>query len=68
MRIDVTGFWLGYPEYRSSPKLNEYSMQAGRLVAEGKLKVPVAGVYSVSEAREALTHAMKGGKVLFKPT
>ncbi len=39
-----------------------------QLVAEGKLKQPVAAVYPLSQAREALAHAQaKTGKVLFKP-
>jgi NADPH:quinone reductase-like Zn-dependent oxidoreductase len=36
------------------------------LVAEGKLSVLVAATYPLSSAAAALTHAEKGGKVLFE--
>jgi mitochondrial enoyl-[acyl-carrier protein] reductase / trans-2-enoyl-CoA reductase len=65
-RITVAGLWLGYPEYVGSPRLADYSVQAARMVAAGKLKVPVAGLYPLSQAKEAMAHAIKGGKILFE--
>jgi NADPH:quinone reductase-like Zn-dependent oxidoreductase len=39
-----------------------------RLVAEGKLRVPIAATYPLASAATALAHAEKGGKVLFAVT
>ncbi len=37
-----------------------------RLIAEGKLTVPVAARYPLTQAAAGLGHALKGGKVLFQ--
>jgi NADPH:quinone reductase-like Zn-dependent oxidoreductase len=66
--ISLVGFWLGNPAWSSSPKVAEHVATAVRLIDEGKLKVPVAAVYPLTAAREAIAHAQRGGKVLFKPT
>ncbi|MDN5005500.1 zinc-dependent alcohol dehydrogenase family protein [Bradyrhizobium sp. GCM10027634] len=66
--ISVVGFWLGYPEWSKSPKVAEHVATAVRLIDEGKLKVPVAAIYPLTAAKEAITHAQRGGKILFKPT
>ena len=42
------------------------SRKEDRLIAEGKLYVPVAATYSLSEGKQALAHIQRGGKVLFK--
>jgi len=36
-----------------------------QLVAEGKLRMPIAAAYPLASATAALTHAERGGKVLF---
>ena len=36
---------------------------AARLVAEGT-KVPIAGIYRLSEIKKAVEHTLRGGKVL----
>ncbi len=64
--VTIRGFWLESPEIRTSPKVVEAIQAGARMVAEGKLRVPVAAVYPLTAAREALTHAQKGGKVLFQ--
>jgi NADPH:quinone reductase-like Zn-dependent oxidoreductase len=64
--VTIRGFWLGSPEIRASPKVAEAIRAGVRLVAEGKLRVPVAAVYPLTAAREAILHAQKGGKVLFQ--
>ena len=63
--VTIRGFWLEAPQIRTSPKLKEAMKAGARLIAEGKLHVPVAATYSLSAAKEALTHAQRGGKVLF---
>jgi NADPH:quinone reductase-like Zn-dependent oxidoreductase len=67
-QVTLEGFWLGYPRFRDAhEKLAAHTRTAERLIAEGKLYVPVAGVYSLEQATQAIAHAQKGGKVLLKP-
>ena len=67
-QVTLEGFWLGYPRFRDAhEKLAAHTRTAERLIAEGKLHVPVAGVYSLEQATQAIAHAQKGGKVLLKP-
>jgi len=65
-KVTIRGFWLFYPEFRASPKALEASKTGARLVAEGKLHMPVAATYPLIAAKEAIAHAQSGGKVLFK--
>jgi NADPH:quinone reductase-like Zn-dependent oxidoreductase len=65
-QVTIRGFWLETPEVRASPKLREALQAGARLIAEGKLHVPVAATYPLAAAKEAITHAEKGGKVLFE--
>lgn len=67
-QMTLEGFWLGFPRFRDAhEKLAAHTRTAERLIAEGKLHVPVAGVYSLEQATQAMAHAQKGGKVLLKP-
>jgi NADPH:quinone reductase-like Zn-dependent oxidoreductase len=63
--IAIRGFWMYAPQFGSSPKLVEGMKLGARLVAEGKLRVPIAATYPLASAATALAHAEKGGKVLF---
>jgi NADPH:quinone reductase-like Zn-dependent oxidoreductase len=67
-KVSVAGFWLGHPEWSNSPKVAQHVATAVRLVDEGKLNVPVAAVYPLTAAKEAIAHAQRGGKILLKPT
>jgi NADPH:quinone reductase-like Zn-dependent oxidoreductase len=51
--------------HSESPKILEAMKLGARLVAEGKLRVPIAATYPLASAATALAHAEKGGKVLF---
>jgi trans-2-enoyl-CoA reductase len=67
-QVTLEGFWLGYPRFRNAhEKLAAHTRTAERLITEGKLHVPIAGVYSLEQATQAIAHAQKGGKVLLKP-
>jgi NADPH:quinone reductase-like Zn-dependent oxidoreductase len=63
--IVIRGFWIYSPQFRSSPKILEAMKLGARLVAEDKLRVPIAATYPLASAVTALAHAEKGGKVLF---
>jgi NADPH:quinone reductase-like Zn-dependent oxidoreductase len=64
--VTIRGFWFANPEFHTSPKLMEAIKTGARLIAEGKLHVPVAATYPLVAAKEAIAHAQRGGKVLFK--
>jgi NADPH:quinone reductase-like Zn-dependent oxidoreductase len=66
--ITIRGFWLAYPQFRDSPKVPEAIQAGARLIADGKLRVPVAATYPLTAAKEAITQAQQGGKVLFQPS
>ena len=42
--VTIRGFWLESPEIRNSPKLMEAIKAGARLVAEGKVRVPIAAI------------------------
>jgi NADPH:quinone reductase-like Zn-dependent oxidoreductase len=63
--VSIRGFWLDAPAFHQSPKILEAIKTGARLIAEGKLHAPVAATYPLTTAKEAFTHAQKGGKVLF---
>jgi NADPH:quinone reductase-like Zn-dependent oxidoreductase len=58
----VKGFWMGHPEY--AEKIPAAVKEAANMLASGKVKIPVASVYPLSEIKEAVAHATRGGKVL----
>jgi NADPH:quinone reductase-like Zn-dependent oxidoreductase len=64
--VTIRGFWLANPAFRASPKVVEAIKTGARLMAEGKLHMPVAATYPLVAAKEAIAHAQRGGKVLFK--
>jgi trans-2-enoyl-CoA reductase len=64
--IVIRGFWLYSPPYRGSPKAVEAMKLGAQLIAESKLHFPIASIYPLTAPREALRHALKGGKVLFE--
>jgi len=64
--IAIRGMWIYSPLFKGSPKITEGIKLGARLVAEGKLSLPIAATYPLSSAAAALAHAHKGGKVLFE--
>src|SRR5246500_3941265 len=60
--LTVKGFFLG--DFDSLSKILPAQIEAAPLVASGALRVPVAAVYPMSKMKEAVSHLLKGGKVL----
>jgi len=60
--ITVRGFWLGHPETvaKSAPAI----AQAAEMIASGRVSIPVAATYPLSSIKEAVGHAVRGGKIL----
>jgi NADPH:quinone reductase-like Zn-dependent oxidoreductase len=61
-RIKVEGFYEGHPDraVRVGPILRDLV----RLLGPDGVKQPIAAVYPVSQAKAAVAHAVRGGKVL----
>jgi NADPH:quinone reductase-like Zn-dependent oxidoreductase len=60
--LTVRGFWLGHPETaaKSAPTI----AQAAEMIASGRVRIPVAASYPLSSIKEAVAHAVRGGKIL----
>lgn len=63
-RIQIHGFFMYLPYY--IPKLKNAILESVRLLAKGKLNVPVAEIYPPESVKEAIQHTINGGKVLLK--
>ena len=55
-------FFMHYPE--NLPKIPEKIRSAAELVANYQLRLPIAAVYPARSFKQALAHALTGGKVL----
>jgi NADPH:quinone reductase-like Zn-dependent oxidoreductase len=60
--ITMRGFWLGHPE--SAAKVAPPIAQAAEMIASGRVHIPVAATYALSSIKEAVAHALRGGKIL----
>ena len=60
--ITLRGFWMGHPEYAA--KIPPALRQAAAMIASGLVHVPVSAVYPLSSIKEAVAHALRGGKIL----
>ena len=60
--VAVRGFFMGHPEFAA--KLAPAAAQAAKMIASGRLHIPVAATYPLSSIKEAVAHAQRGGKIL----
>ena len=61
-RLNIHGFWMYYEEYL--PKIRDALIEATKVVASGKLTLPISAAYIPSQIKEAIEHSHGGGKVL----
>jgi NADPH:quinone reductase-like Zn-dependent oxidoreductase len=61
-RLNIHGFWMYHEEYL--PKMRAALTEATKVVASGKLSLPITTTYKPSQIKEAIEHAERGGKVL----
>jgi trans-2-enoyl-CoA reductase len=61
-RLNIHGFWMYYEEYL--PKIRAALTEAAKVVASGKLTLPITATYKPSQIKEAIEHSERGGKVL----
>ena len=62
--IQIHGFFMYLPYY--IPKLKNAILQSVQLLEQGKLNVPVAEIVPPERVKEAIQHAINGGKVLLQ--
>ena len=61
-RLNIQGFWMYYEEYL--PKIRAALTEAAKVVASGKLTLPITTTYKPSQIKEAVENSQRGGKVL----
>ena len=61
-RLNMHGFWMYYEE--CLPKMRAALTEATKVVASGKLSLPITTTYKPSQIKEAIEHSQRGGKVL----
>jgi len=61
-RLSIHGFWMYYEEFL--PKIRTALTEGAKVVAAGKLSLPINATYNPSQIREAIEHYQRGGKVL----
>jgi NADPH:quinone reductase-like Zn-dependent oxidoreductase len=61
-RLNIHGFWMYYEEYL--PKIRAALTEATKVVASGKLTLPITTTYKPSQIKEGIEHSQRGGKVL----
>jgi NADPH:quinone reductase-like Zn-dependent oxidoreductase len=61
-RLLIHGFWMYYEEFL--PRMRAALTEATRVVASGKLSLPISATYKPSQIKEAIEHYQRGGKVL----
>jgi NADPH:quinone reductase-like Zn-dependent oxidoreductase len=61
-RLNIHGFWMYYEDYL--PKIRAALTEATKVVASGKLTLPISATYKLCQIKEAIEHSQRGGKVL----
>jgi NADPH:quinone reductase-like Zn-dependent oxidoreductase len=61
-RLNIHGFWMYYEEYL--PKIRAALKEATKVVASGKLTLPITATYKPSQIKEAIEHYERSGKIL----
>ena len=61
-RLKIQGFWMYYEDYL--PKIRAALAEATKVVASGKLTLPITTTYKPSQIKEAIEHSQRGGKIL----
>ena len=61
-RLSIHGFWMYYEEFL--PKIRAALTEATKVVASGRLTLPITTTYKPSQFKEAIEHSQRGGKIL----
>src|ERR1700676_816033 len=60
--VTMRGFFMAHPEFAA--KLAPAEAQAAKMLASGRVHIPVVATYPLSSIKEAVAHAQRGGKIL----
>jgi NADPH:quinone reductase-like Zn-dependent oxidoreductase len=63
-KMNICGFYLLLPYYL--PMLKDATLKSLQLLEQRKINVPIAKIYTPERVKEALQHAINGGKVLLQ--
>jgi NADPH:quinone reductase-like Zn-dependent oxidoreductase len=63
-RITLRGFLLN--DFDFTALVGPAIRQAARLIAAGRFRAPIAAIYPLSAIKDAVAHALRGGKVLLE--
>lgn len=63
-QLTVEGFFEGYPH--NLPKIQPVLRDLVGLIGPGGIRQPVAATYPIDRIKEAVAHAIKGGKILIE--
>src|ERR1700740_1357011 len=61
-KLNIHGFWMYYDEHL--PKIRAALTEGAKVVASGRLTLPITTTYKPSQIKEAVEDAQRGGKVL----
>jgi NADPH:quinone reductase-like Zn-dependent oxidoreductase len=61
-KLNIHGFWMYYDEYL--PKIRAALTEGAKVVASGRLTLPITTTYKPSQIKEAIDHSERGEKVL----
>ena len=61
-RLNIHGFWMYYEKFL--PKMRAALTEAAKVVASGKLLLPVSTTYKPAQIKEGIEHSQRGGKIL----
>jgi NADPH:quinone reductase-like Zn-dependent oxidoreductase len=62
--LTIRGFSLGNPDFAG--QIPDAIMQASKMLAAGEVVIPVAATYRLEEIGAAISHQVRGGKVVLK--
>src|SRR5260370_35169848 len=61
-RLNIHGFWMYYDE--DLPKVRAALTEATKVVASGKLSLPITTTYKLSQVKEEIEHSERGAQLL----
>src|SRR5207244_5806461 len=61
-KLNIHGFWMYYEEFL--PKIRAALTEATKVVAAGKLSLPITTTYKPSQIKQAIEHSQRGRKIL----
>ena len=61
-QLSVEGFYEGHPHIL--PKITPVLRELVKMIGPGGIRQPIAATYPIDQVKEAVAHAVKGGRIL----